>query len=102
MLSSVGIVHRDLKPENILYANLRPDSPIKICDFGLGKLVELREVRCSALGSAALGCEEAPLRARAVALGAWLGARGLCVCTTHTHTQPVQDMHPPAMLHVCC
>mmetsp|Transcript_50311 Transcript_50311/g.118385 ORF Transcript_50311/g.118385 Transcript_50311/m.118385 type:complete len:617 (+) Transcript_50311:196-2046(+) len=44
-LHSVGIVHRDLKPENILYANLRPDSPIKICDFGLGKLVELRELQ---------------------------------------------------------
>mmetsp|Transcript_27465 Transcript_27465/g.56307 ORF Transcript_27465/g.56307 Transcript_27465/m.56307 type:complete len:603 (+) Transcript_27465:181-1989(+) len=43
-LHSVGIVHRDLKPENILYANAKPDSPIKIVDFGLGKLVELREL----------------------------------------------------------
>mmetsp|Transcript_44102 Transcript_44102/g.88449 ORF Transcript_44102/g.88449 Transcript_44102/m.88449 type:complete len:432 (+) Transcript_44102:121-1416(+) len=43
-LHSVGIVHRDLKPENILYANPKPDSAIKIVDFGLGKLVELREL----------------------------------------------------------
>ena len=29
-----GIVHRDLKPENILYATKKPDSLIKVIDFG--------------------------------------------------------------------
>jgi len=35
---SQGICHRDLKPENILFLNNKPDSPIKIIDFGLSKL----------------------------------------------------------------
>jgi hypothetical protein len=30
-----GIVHRDVKPENILFESTRPNSPIKIVDFGL-------------------------------------------------------------------
>lgn len=40
MLSAVvfchkaGIVHRDLKPENTLYATKRPDSIIRVIDFG--------------------------------------------------------------------
>jgi calcium-dependent protein kinase len=29
-----GIVHRDLKPENILYASKKPDSIIRVIDFG--------------------------------------------------------------------
>ncbi|EDO42276.1 predicted protein [Nematostella vectensis] len=33
------IVHRDLKPENLLYANEREDSPLKIADFGLSKIL---------------------------------------------------------------
>jgi len=36
-LHSIGIVHRDLKPENLIYLNQKPDSPIKITDFGLAK-----------------------------------------------------------------
>jgi len=39
-LHSIGIVHRDLKPENIMYVSDDKDSPIKICDYGLSKLVE--------------------------------------------------------------
>ena len=35
---SQGICHRDLKPENILFLNKKPDSPIKIIDFGLSKI----------------------------------------------------------------
>jgi calcium-dependent protein kinase len=29
-----GIVHRDLKPENIIYATSKPDSIIRVIDFG--------------------------------------------------------------------
>jgi calcium/calmodulin-dependent protein kinase I len=36
-LHSIGVVHRDLKPENLIYASPKPDSPIKITDFGLAK-----------------------------------------------------------------
>jgi len=36
-LHSIGIVHRDLKPENLIYLNQKPDSLIKITDFGLAK-----------------------------------------------------------------
>jgi calcium/calmodulin-dependent protein kinase I len=38
-LHSIGIVHRDLKPENLVYKNKSEDSPIKITDFGLAKLI---------------------------------------------------------------
>jgi len=34
-----GIVHRDLKPENLILAYPPMDSPIKISDFGLSKIV---------------------------------------------------------------
>jgi len=37
-LHSIGVVHRDLKPENLLYLSPKPDSLIKITDFGLAKL----------------------------------------------------------------
>ena len=35
---SQGICHKDIKPENILFLNNKPDSPIKIIDFGLSKI----------------------------------------------------------------
>ncbi|KAJ1484065.1 kinase-like domain-containing protein [Baffinella frigidus] len=38
-LHSIGVVHRDLKPENVLFASPAEDSPVKIADFGLGKIV---------------------------------------------------------------
>jgi len=39
-LHSMGIVHRDIKPENILYATPDEDSPVKLVDFGLGKILD--------------------------------------------------------------
>lgn len=33
------IVHRDLKPENLLYRSPAEDSPLKIADFGLSKIL---------------------------------------------------------------
>ncbi|XP_077332152.1 calcium/calmodulin-dependent protein kinase type IV-like isoform X2 [Lithobates pipiens] len=35
-----GVVHRDLKPENLLYADMSPNSLLKIADFGLSKIVD--------------------------------------------------------------
>ena len=34
------IVHRDLKPENFLFESPKPDSQIKLIDFGLSKIFE--------------------------------------------------------------
>lgn len=33
------ITHRDLKPENLLYDNEKDDSPLKLADFGLSKML---------------------------------------------------------------
>lgn len=38
-MHSNGIVHRDLKPENLVLTHPRPDSDIKISDFGLSKIL---------------------------------------------------------------
>lgn len=46
-----GIVHRDLKPENILYANESKDSPIKISDFGLSKVLRGKQTMKQACGT---------------------------------------------------
>lgn len=35
-----GVVHRDLKPENLLYADMSPNSLLKIADFGLSKIID--------------------------------------------------------------
>ncbi|XP_075681503.1 calcium/calmodulin-dependent protein kinase type IV-like [Rhinoderma darwinii] len=34
------VVHRDLKPENLLYADMSPNSLLKIADFGLSKIID--------------------------------------------------------------
>lgn len=35
-----NIVHRDLKPENVLYETPKPDSPIKVIDFGTSRVFD--------------------------------------------------------------
>ncbi len=39
-LHARGIVHRDLKLENLVLLNDRMDSPVKIADFGISKMLE--------------------------------------------------------------
>jgi calcium/calmodulin-dependent protein kinase I len=50
-LHSIGVVHRDLKPENLIYLNNKPDSPIKITDFGLAKFKGSQESMTTACGT---------------------------------------------------
>ncbi|XP_010003633.1 PREDICTED: ephrin-A2 [Chaetura pelagica] len=51
-----GVVHRDLKPENLLYADLSPDAPLKIGDFGLSKIVDEQDtMKTAVVASSRLG-----------------------------------------------
>jgi serine/threonine protein kinase len=45
------IVHRDLKPENILYSTADEDSPIKVADFGLARVISNKEMMKTACGT---------------------------------------------------
>ena len=39
-LHSVHIMHRDLKPENLILVDKTADSALRVCDFGLSKLMD--------------------------------------------------------------
>lgn len=47
-----NIVHRDLKTENLLYLNKEPNSPIKIIDFGMSKVVKPSDIMFEKVGTA--------------------------------------------------
>ena len=52
--NGLHIIHRDLKPENILIANKNKSNNfpnIKICDFGMSKIVEKQASQNSVVGS---------------------------------------------------
>ena len=40
-LHSKGIIHRDLKPENLILLDDTPDSPLRVCDFGLSRIIDV-------------------------------------------------------------
>lgn len=52
------IIHRDLKPDNVLYVNSKPDSAVKVIDFGLADFF----ARLSATTSGVEGAEAKPMQ----------------------------------------
>lgn len=44
-LHDTFVTHRDIKPDNILLSTNSPDAILKICDFGLSKLVAIDSMR---------------------------------------------------------
>lgn len=44
-LHDTFVTHRDLKPDNILLSSNSPDAILKICDFGLSKLVAIDSMK---------------------------------------------------------
>ncbi|XP_044728383.1 ovarian-specific serine/threonine-protein kinase Lok [Chrysoperla carnea] len=50
-LHQQGITHRDLKPENILLSENRPDTIVKVSDFGLSKFVNEETVLTTVCGT---------------------------------------------------
>jgi serine/threonine protein kinase len=50
-MHELKIVHRDLKPENILYSTPDEDSPIKVADFGLARVISNKEMMKTACGT---------------------------------------------------
>ena len=52
--NGLNIIHRDLKPENVLIANKNKSNNypnIKICDFGISKIVDKEEIQNKVAGS---------------------------------------------------
>lgn len=50
-LHSKKIIHRDLKLENFLFSSVKPDSELKMIDFGLSKHFQFGEVQTEAVGT---------------------------------------------------
>jgi calcium-dependent protein kinase len=50
-IHSKGIIHRDLKLENFLFSTTKPDSELKMIDFGLSKHFKYGEVHHEAVGT---------------------------------------------------
>lgn len=57
-LHHYGIIHRDLKPENIMMSNKSEDPVLKICDFGLSKVLGVTEKSNEAYGTLAFAAPE--------------------------------------------
>ena len=45
-LHSKNIIHRDLKPQNILITDGKNGRFLKLCDFGISKVIEIQNTRC--------------------------------------------------------
>ena len=45
------IVHRDLKPENVLYESNKPDSQLKVIDFGTSRVYDPTKKMAQRLGT---------------------------------------------------
>lgn len=44
-LHSKGIIHRDLKPENLILVDQTPQSQLRVCDFGLSRIVDVESAQ---------------------------------------------------------
>eukprot|EP00980_Cylindrotheca_fusiformis_P018411 scaffold6052_cov118-Cylindrotheca_fusiformis.AAC.24 len=56
-LHSASVIHRDLKPANIL---LNEDCSLKICDFGLARIVDSKSMSSGVRGDGKQGDDKAP------------------------------------------